>query len=440
MRLPEQEKLRRLPLRALVAYTTRCARRVQPLYVLPSSFQDREAHVHAVEDAILLAREFSGGGTVDVVRALAAAKKAEDAANAAKTVSTGAQAVYSAYAASYAAWAVHVAASDLSSSSRVSIQAFLKIDQVGKDQANKILAPNRAALTARCAHAAAASAGQATPAAVEQMLNDYNRLADLELGAFPELGNPIDPLEQDPLGDLWSDGTPKWYTIDHSHPFFDEIIQFFVSAISLQALLYPSLVDKAIRGSSPDDMMETPSGQALPLRFPDLRFETHLLELGCNEECVFSNAATVEYLLGNTGLPTQLFFAVRPAPSSLPDLAEFDGQLESHLGPSLDIVTRYLVGGAYERQKDHFSSRYRSVGTWPPELQFFRHMRNGCFHNNVFNIIPRRGGPQIDPSSPPRWHTYVMPSDAAIHGQKVIDGFFWLPHVLPFLHDMGKYV
>jgi hypothetical protein len=34
----------------------------------------------------------------------------------------------------------------------------------------------------------------------------------LNLGTFPELGQSIDPTKNGPLGPLWRDGTPDWFT------------------------------------------------------------------------------------------------------------------------------------------------------------------------------------------------------------------------------------
>ena len=41
---------------------------------------------------------------------------------------------------------------------------------------------------------------------------DYSHLLDLALGAPGELGRPADPSESGPLGPLWPDGAPDWYT------------------------------------------------------------------------------------------------------------------------------------------------------------------------------------------------------------------------------------
>jgi hypothetical protein len=111
-----------------------------------------------------------------------------------------------------------------------------------------------------------------------------------------------------------------------------------------------------------------------------------------------------------------------------------------------EMLTAYLVGGAFERNKSLFFRNYgRDPSNWDLGLQFFRHLRNGCFHSNTFNITPIRHGPksgqpQIDPTRPPSWQTCVMPSDSVMNGQRVVGGFFPVPFVLPFLDDMGTFV
>ena len=111
-----------------------------------------------------------------------------------------------------------------------------------------------------------------------------------------------------------------------------------------------------------------------------------------------------------------------------------------------ETLTAYLVGGAFERNKALFVKNYgRNPKNWDPTLQFFRHLRNGCFHSNEFKITPlrhggRRGQPQIDPVHPPSWRSYVMPSDSAMNGQKVVGGFFPVLMVFPFLDEIGRFV
>ncbi len=40
---------------------------------------------------------------------------------------------------------------------------------------------------------------------------DFNKLVELNLGSYPERGEPIDPSEDGPLGTLWPAGPPRWY-------------------------------------------------------------------------------------------------------------------------------------------------------------------------------------------------------------------------------------
>ena len=107
---------------------------------------------------------------------------------------------------------------------------------------------------------------------------------------------------------------------------------------------------------------------------------------------------------------------------------------------SLKFVTASLLGGAFERKKSVIETKFGSnTGRWPPELQFFYHIRNGCFHGNTFNIPPKRkGSPRIDPTNPPKWHLYTMPSDTVMNSQAVVGGFFPHNQLLPFFHHIGN--
>jgi hypothetical protein len=127
--LPTEDELNGLPLRAIVAYAARCARRVQPLFNVDSLEAE---HKTAVEDAIRYAE------------GVAAAIDA------------------------------------------------------------------RAALgNVRAARAANASAA-ASPLLVEAARADFKKLRALKLGRFPNLGQSIDPSENDPLGRLWPNGEPEF--------------------------------------------------------------------------------------------------------------------------------------------------------------------------------------------------------------------------------------
>ena len=135
--------------------------------------------------------------------------------------------------------------------------------------------------------------------------------------------------------------------------------------------------------------------------------------------------------------------SLKPAEANSPARTKWTG---SDPTARFETLTAYLVGGAFERNKVLFAKNYGpNRQNWDPALQFFRHLRNGCFHSNEFNItLLRRGGrkgqPQIDPVHPPSWGSYVMPSDSAMNGQKVVGGFFPVPMVFPFLDEMGRFV
>jgi hypothetical protein len=142
------EQLTELPLRAIVAFAVRCARRVQPLGHVLTEYRQVE-----VDDAIAIAEGFARGG-----KAVRAAARAARAANAARAADIAAADAAAAEATAEAAWD-----------------------------------------TGRAASRAAA-------------LDDLRRLVALDLGRPGTLGQPIDPAEGGPLGPLWPGGAPALYT------------------------------------------------------------------------------------------------------------------------------------------------------------------------------------------------------------------------------------
>lgn len=433
---PNEDELRKLPLRALSAFAARCAKRVQSIFILPSNNPNIERDNIAIANAILAAEDYATGRDIKITDAFPAAVAALTAAQSAKEIDTGFQAFNAASSAAEAAFSVYAAVSDLSSNNMIVATAFnLLRDEITIKNAMDIA---KAGHTANFSARSALFAANATPSSITHMVNDYRKLLSLNLGKFFEIGVPIDPSETGPLGVLWPNGAPKWFAVDENHPFYDEILQFFVSTISLTVLTWAFIVDKNFR-ERPMNVIETPSGQARIITLPNLRREIHFIELECPEECILNPTTAIDYILGNKGRPTQLFFEIDPLRWNPPTEREINVKLISHMEPSLQTIVCYLVGGAYERLKNHFNHKYGR--DWPPELQFFRHLRNACFHKNIFNIHKRRNGSnQIDPFNPPTWHTYIMQSDEEMLGKKAIDGFFRLPHILPFLYDIGKWV
>jgi hypothetical protein len=187
-----QRRLRRLPLRAQLAFAARCARRVQPL---ATRVPDDPAKHEAVERAIHVAEQLARGDRVTQAEAGSAYDGARDAARSAwdggdPTASRARDAAaYTAQAAS------HVRpGSRLGPAADASRAAFYAYNDSG-DAAN--------AVEARATFDAAAS-------------SDLTQLARLKLGTSPNLGAAIDPSESGPLGPLWPKGAPEGWPDDRT--------------------------------------------------------------------------------------------------------------------------------------------------------------------------------------------------------------------------------
>jgi hypothetical protein len=180
--LPSVEELKQLPLRAIVAYATRCARRVVPLFEFAEL---KPRHKKDLKYAILVAEEFARGETnaefSDSVRsdALSAAVHYADLSAAVNAARAAADAAYAAVNAARAdaAYAAYAA---------------------------------RAAADAAYAAVYTTAARAAADAAYAAVYTDFKSLINLRLGRYPELGEPIDPSEKGPLGPLWPDGEPDF--------------------------------------------------------------------------------------------------------------------------------------------------------------------------------------------------------------------------------------
>jgi mannitol/fructose-specific phosphotransferase system IIA component (Ntr-type) len=183
---PSQDELKQLPLRALVALAARCARRVQPFFTLPDDHPEKQRYVAAVERAIRTAEEFARGIPV----------AAPDAARAASNYRG-----FAATAASAAAWAAEVAskASDAEAASDA-VQAVGCASGAAWDAARAVWDAARAAGNATDAYHAWFTAAAASR-------SDLSQLRGLGLGRFSELGEPLDPSADGPLGPLWPEET-----------------------------------------------------------------------------------------------------------------------------------------------------------------------------------------------------------------------------------------
>ena len=163
-----RDRLAQLPHHAVVAFAARCARRVQPLtHVLPQQGRD------VIDRALASAEAFAKG---------AAAARADDAR---------------ADARADAAW---VAARADARADAADVAAAWAAWDTNADAAAAAAAAAWAAHAANWADARAAAA------------SDLDRLSALNPGEPDALGAPIDPSEAGPLGPLWPQGVPEWYT------------------------------------------------------------------------------------------------------------------------------------------------------------------------------------------------------------------------------------
>src|SRR5512135_3250380 len=202
-----QDQLAQLPLRAIVAFAVRCARRVQPLGHVLTEYRPVE-----VEDAIASAEGFARGGKA--VRAAGAAARAADAARAAARAVDAARAA-AAKAAADSDW---VDADDAEAADAWA-EAPVRAADAAACAARAANAGHAADIAAADASAAGADADTARAAwdtgrdaARDAARGDLRRLRALDLGRPGTMGKPIDPAEQGPLGPLWPDAAPDWYT------------------------------------------------------------------------------------------------------------------------------------------------------------------------------------------------------------------------------------
>ncbi len=193
------EDLKKLPLRAIVAFAARCARRVEDLSQLPEGHPERESRRAAINAAIRLAEEVSRGSACSSVEP---AVQAIDASRGVAGGGIGCECAVAAVAA-----AAHAAAT-----------AWLTLNPGASDRgANRWtntaearsflgrLANDTADLAALDAFTAAVEASDAfarDDTFMRGAIQDYEMLLGLHLGTYPQAGQPIDPSPDGPLGPL----------------------------------------------------------------------------------------------------------------------------------------------------------------------------------------------------------------------------------------------
>ena len=192
------DQLKALPLRAIVAFAARCARRVEPLAQLPEGDPQRKTRGEAVEAALRMAEAFARGSDAppdeSVVAAIDASRDAQGESAGSVAASAAAQAAHAAASAWHAG---HPAA-------REDGPPGDRTTQAGKSRGSlaQVTADNAAMNAYTAAADAFLSVGYHNENFIAAALSDYDTLVRLELGRYPELGAPVDPCPDGPLGPL----------------------------------------------------------------------------------------------------------------------------------------------------------------------------------------------------------------------------------------------
>ena len=210
--LPNRDDLKRLALRAVLAYAARCARRAQPR---PSSF--RGDHAKIVEQAILTAERFALGDPRDAERAKSLSGEArtmveslEDARESTLRV-TAARAASSAASAAAACLVILPLLEDAEKAGLGEYTGPAKTAIRGDLSEMVTEMVWDAAVYARTAAIAKVSRSEdlddpaASAAGTENVVKaqaDFTRLLALESAQSSYLGEPVDPSPQGPRGDL----------------------------------------------------------------------------------------------------------------------------------------------------------------------------------------------------------------------------------------------
>lgn len=183
---------------------------------------------------------------------------------------------------------------------------------------------------------------------------------------------------------------------EQSHPFYSEALVYATTQVSMSFAHY-------LR-----------SDQSLPPK-------SFVMNLGIVVSSILRNTEEVIDSFGGGGVLSRLIYDEVDAsnlqtPQRAPDY---------RVPPEAwKMISQVCIGSAYERVISAIKAHYSGdPWKWPREVEYFHHVRNGCFHDNVFTLYPRgKRTTTIDPSRPPRWRTSLLVDDASVGGQAVFGG------------------
>lgn len=232
-----------------------------------------------------------------------------------------------------------------------------------------------------------------------------------------------------------------------THPYFEEALQFQLLLIGEASALKLRMVEERMEGlvTSMNALHRFRSLSFDPVQMdrPGVPPKFTMMDERVPEVITIYNCDTAyRYMSGQADKPNRVRFSRRRNPSGQPEPPRNVTMRSPDRPENLVLVIAALIGSAYEKSSDEIIRRNTSYFlTWSPQLQYFRHMRNGCFHGNRFDIRPLRNGAEpIDVNAPPTWHLYTMPDRATLNGTTVVGGHFNQMDFLPFLYDMGNMI
>ncbi len=196
------DDLKKLPLRAIVAFGARCARRVEHLAQPPEGHPEAARWTSAIARALQLAEDFARGRADPGTDPDTAVQEVE----ACWDLARGELPRENAYAA--VVRATHAAAAAFHATRLRGEPEHRRLLSSGPplDPAHHVadVTTDLAALGAFTAAVDAADAISTTDGLTSGAAADFRRLLDLKLGNYPEPGRPIDPSSDGPLGPLGS--------------------------------------------------------------------------------------------------------------------------------------------------------------------------------------------------------------------------------------------
>ncbi len=190
------EDLKKLPLRAIVALSVRCARRVEALALLPEDHARADDCRAAVKAALQMAEDFARGAACTSCESVISAIEAcrDTAQGEIVRANAIAAVVQAAYAAATALNA------DLLEREPEERHLFSPPTRPFAHLAN--VTAEIATLDAFTTAVDAADAVGYSEDLIRRSVGDYQRLLNLNLGSYPFAGQPIDPSPDGPLGPL----------------------------------------------------------------------------------------------------------------------------------------------------------------------------------------------------------------------------------------------